>query len=163
MRHPGRLAALGAALFLGLAPAALGQFDRSAPVSSRPAIRDQTRQLSRQVNQLTQEIDEELGEVPQRPAHGPRFTRELAQAVDEFRDSLDEQADPNRARQAFAAIDGSWNHLQGELVPAASSTRGVARTLGGVDQIEAQLRNAIGLNPPPTGFYAARPGPHGRR
>jgi hypothetical protein len=86
-----------------------------------------------------------------------RDIRELDQAADEFRARVaDPRTDAFQVRRSFAAIDGAWNQLRGQLnqVPPGA-LQSFSGALRGVDQTEDRLREALGMNAPAPDFYAA--------
>ena len=83
---------------------------------------------------------------------------EMALAVDEFRAT---RADPPRATRALASVDATWQQLRRGLARPGLAADSVARATGEVDNLMAQLRAAVGLNPPPPGFYDAGQAPVG--
>ena len=72
---------------------------------------------------------------------------------------LHNNRDPAQVRQAFAGIETTWQHLRGQLARASSPA--VNRAAGRVDQLDAQIRQALGLNAPPAGFYGQGQAPTG--
>ena len=61
--------------------------------------------------------------------------------------------DAYRLRQAFSGIDYSWQYLRGQLSQPGVTTPVVDRDARAVDEADARLRQALGLNNPPQGFY----------
>jgi len=110
-----------------------------------------------QVRRLNQEAAKALAAVPSGGGAALlRDVRELDQAADEFRARVaDPRTDAFQARRSFAAIEGAWNHLKGQLnqMPAGTVETFVG-ALQGVDQAEEGIRTALGMNAPPPGFYA---------
>jgi hypothetical protein len=93
-----------------------------------------------------------------------RDTRELAQAVDEYRLLLPRNPDLLRRRQLFAGVDVSWHHLLGDLGrPGGVSSPGVDAAARQVGEVEAAVHTALGLNAYPAVFYGGTPSPGGMR
>lgn len=158
-----RPAAFGAALILGLPVAGFAQAPPPPPPPQQFAPADPralSAELAQQVRQLGQEIEDVLQGVPN-GGHLVQDARELSQTIDEFREAMDDPRDRNRPRQAFAAFDASWDHLKGELGQLGVNAPGVTRSTRGVEQVGSQLREAMGLNPPPPNFRAAAAPPEG--
>jgi len=86
---------------------------------------------------------------------------ELAQALNEFHDSMNDRLDLARARQAFTGIDGTWHHLRSQLSQPGSSSPAVDRAARRVDDLDAQLHQALGTNPYPAAFAGGGPAPAG--
>ena len=139
------------AVALGLAGASRGQ----APPTDLNKI---VHEMAERVRHLGEDVSSDLGQTPA-GKHLLQDTQELAQAVDEFHESLHNSRDPNQNRQAFAGIDSTWQHLRGQLARGASPA--VLRAAAGVDQLDAQVRQALGLNAPPTGFNGGGSAPTG--
>jgi len=144
--------ALSLGLGLGLARGGAGQ--AVAP----PDVNNLSHQMAEQVRHLGEDITSDLAQTPA-GRHLIQDTQELAQAVDEFHDTLHDNPDPARARQAFAGIDGTWQHLRGQLSQPGVSSPAVDRVARRVDQLAAQLRQGLGLNTPPQSFYGNAPTP----
>ncbi|GAC1472072.1 MAG: hypothetical protein NVSMB9_18910 [Isosphaeraceae bacterium] len=99
-----------------------------------------------------------MGQAPA-AKHLIQDTQELAQAVDEFHDSLHQRRDPVQTRQAYAGIETTWQHLRAQLVAGASPA--VIRAAAHVEQLDAQIRQSLGLNAPPVAFYGGGQAPSG--
>jgi hypothetical protein len=70
--------------------------------------------MADQVRHLGEEIASDLGQTPA-GRNLVRDTQELAQAVNEFHETIHDRPDPNRVRRAYAGIGGTWHHLQNAL------------------------------------------------
>jgi hypothetical protein len=130
------------------------------PTSASTAgdLRTSAERLVTQVRRLNQEAANALAAVPSGGGTALlRDIRELDQAADEFRARVaDPRADAFQARRSFAAIDGTWNHLKGQLNQMPPGTlESFSGALQGVDQAEEKIRAAIGMNAPPPDFYSA--------
>jgi hypothetical protein len=150
--HPAIFPRLAAVVVLGLAGTGRSQ------VVPPPDVNNLAHQMADRVRHLGEDIASDLGQAPP-GRHLLQDTQELAQAVEEFHESLHEGRDPNRTRQAFAGIESSWQHLRGQLAQASSPA--VNEAASRVDELDAQIRQALGLNAPPPGFYGGGPAPAG--
>ena len=115
-------------------------------------------QMADRVRHLGEDITSDLGQTPA-GRHMIQDTQELAQAVDEFHESLHNVPDPLQRRQAYTGIETTWQHLRGQF--AQGSSPAVIRAADRVEQLDAQIRQALGLNGPPIGFYDGRQAPNG--
>ncbi len=158
-KHPGRLAALGACLILGLARGGAAQFPEERPATA-PDVNALSHEMANRVRHLAEDIQSDIGQTPA-ARHLLEDTRELAQAVDEFHDTVHDRPEATSVRQAFAGIDGSWSHLRSMLSQQGTTTPGIARAAGRVDQVAAQIRGSLGLNNPPPNFHGAQRPPTG--
>ena len=108
--------------------------------------------LAGRVRHLGEDIASELGRDPG-VQHLIEDTQEMALAVDEFQATLRGQFDPNRTGQGFAGIDQTWQHLRGQLIgPGYSNNPAINRAMVRVDEQMAQVRQALGINPPPVSY-----------
>lgn len=148
--HHAAAALLAIALIPGLARAGQGR----AAVDLNALAHE----LAERVRHLGEDVASDMGQTPQ-GRHLAQDTAELAQAVDEFHDGLHRTPDPGLRRQAFAGIDSTWQHLRGQLARGASPA--VLRAADRVEQLDAQIRQALGLNNPPAAFYGGPPAPTG--
>ena len=139
--NPAFLPALAMVAALGLARTGHGQ-----PVAP-PDLNNLVHQMAERVRHLGEDIDSDLGQTPA-GKHLAQDTQELAQAVDEFHEALHDNRDPTRVRQAFAGIDGTWQHLRAQLTRPGVSSPAVDRAAGHVDQLAAQIRQAWASTPP---------------
>jgi hypothetical protein len=139
-------------VFLGLARASHGQ------VVTPPDLNNLVHQMGDRVRHLGEDIASDLGQTPA-GRHLIQDTQELAQAVDEFHESLHNTPDLLQRRQAYAGIETTWQHLRGQLAQASSPA--VIRAANRVEQLDAQIRQALGVNVPPVGFYGGRQAPTG--
>ncbi|MCA1685518.1 MAG: hypothetical protein LC745_05940 [Planctomycetia bacterium] len=98
-----------------------------------------THQMAERVRHLGEDITSDLGPTPA-GKHLAQDTQELAQAVDEFHESLHDNRDPARSRQAYAGIETTWQHLRGQFARASSPA--VVRAAERVEQLDAQIRQA---------------------
>ncbi len=146
--------ALGSILALGTAGDASGQAVAPGDVNNL------AHQMAEQVRHLGEDIASDLGAAPQ-GRHLIQDTQELAQAVDQFHDTLHDRRDPIATRQAYAGIDGTWHHLRGQLSQPGATSPAVDRAARRVDALDAQIHQALGLNDPPPGFYGGAQAPTG--
>ena len=152
--HPVCLPVLAMAMALGLVRAGHGQ--AVAPID----VNKLAHQMAEQVRHLSEDIESDLGDSPA-SRHLIQDAQELAQAIDEFHESLhnNRDRDPAQARQAYAGIEATWQHLRGQF--ARGSSPAVLRAAERVEQRDAQIRQALGLNTPPAEFYGGAQAPTG--
>lgn len=137
----------------------LGGVGAGQPVAP-PDVNNLAHQMAEQVRHLGEDIASDLGQTPA-GRHLTQDTQELAQAVDEFHESIHDSRDAFRVRQAFTGIDGTWQHLRGQLTRPGVSSPAVDRAARRVDQLAAQIRQALNVNAPPPNFYGNGPAPTG--
>src|SRR5438067_10091915 len=143
-----------AVLALGIAGAGFGQTAAPGDVTNL------AHQMAERVRHLGEDIAADLGQSPAGPVL-IQDTQELAQAVDQFHAILHDRPDPFRVRQAYAGIDVTWHHLRNQLTQAGVSSPAVDRAARQVEELDARLHQALGLNNPPPGFYGNGPAPAG--
>ncbi|HEX8201969.1 MAG TPA: hypothetical protein VF590_15950, partial [Isosphaeraceae bacterium] len=140
MRAAPRLSAilgLGLGLILGLSQASPGQ--NAAAVD----LNDLAQGLADEVHDLTRDIEEALGRGST-VRHLVEDARELARALDEFQEQLEQRAGRSQLRRAYAAIDSTWGHLRegiGRINPPLELDRDIRR----VDRLTEQFRGSLGL------------------
>jgi hypothetical protein len=141
-------------LGLGLSQAVLGQVVAPpVPVQAsggQPDLNNLVHQVAERVRHLGEDIASDLAQTPQ-GRHLIEDTRELAQAVDDFHETLHGNPDPARVGQAFAGIEGTWNHLKGQFAQSGISSAAVDRALRRVDDLDSQIRQRLALNTPAPG------------
>ncbi len=150
--HYASLPTVTMAMVVGLAGVGVGQVVPPADVNNL------VHQLAERVRHLGEDITSDLGQTPA-GKHLLQDAQELAQSLDDFHETLHDKRDPNQTRQAYAGIETSWQHLRGQLARASSPA--VDRAAARVEQLDAQLRQALGLNNPPPVFYNAPQAPAG--
>ena len=120
-----------------------------------------TQGLAGRVRHLGEDIASELGRDPG-AQHLLEDTQEMALAVDEFQATLRGPIDANRTGQGFAGIDSTWQHLRSQLTgPGYSDNPAVNRAMVRVDEFMGQIRQALGINPPPAAYNNYGPAPSG--
>jgi hypothetical protein len=108
--------------------------------------------MAERVRHLGEDIASDMGQTPS-GRHLIQDTQELAQSVEDFHETLHDRPDPFRIRQAYAGIDGSWHHLKSILMQPGNATPGVSRAAARVDQLDAQIHQALGLKTLPPAYY----------
>jgi hypothetical protein len=117
--------------------------------------------MAERVRHLGEDISSDLAQTPA-GRHLIQDTQELAQAVDQFHDSLHGSRDPNQVRQAFVGIEGTWQHLREQLARPGVSSPAVGRAASHVDRLAAQIRQGLGLTAPmPADSIPPQPPPGG--
>ncbi len=145
---------LGTMMALGFTGLGYGQAGAPGDVNNL------AHQMAEQVRHLGEDIASDLGQAPQ-GRHLMQDTQELAQAVDQFHESLHGRLDPNSVRQAYGGIDGTWHHLRGQLSQPGSTSPAVDRAARRVDALDARIHQSLGMNEPPPGFYGGAQPPAG--
>jgi len=151
-----RSPAFAALLLLGLARVGPAQARQPAA----PDVNALAHQMAERVRHLGEDIQSDLGQTPG-GRHLVEDTQELAQAVDGFHESLHNQPNAFQVRQAYTGIDGTWHHLKSLLVRPENATPGVRQAMARVDQLDAQIHQALGLNDAPPGYSGVGPAPTG--
>ena len=158
---------LRCAIFAGLATAARGQ-DQPPPLPVGPPpvgvpgqalgqtlVEDANglaHRLADAVRRLGEDVGSDLGRT-QAGAQLAQDAAELARAIDEFHETLHGRQDPQLVRRAFGPVEGSWQNLRARLSQPGAATPAVAQAARRVEEIDDRLRNSLGLNAPPPGFY----------
>ncbi len=117
-------------------------------------------EMAERVRHLGEDISSDLAQTPA-GRHLIDDTKELGTAIDEFHETLHDRPDPARAGSAFAGIDQTWQHLRGQLLRPGVSSPAVNRAAQRVDELAAQIRQALNLNAPPPVFYEQGQAPTG--
>jgi hypothetical protein len=150
------------AAFLGLTTVAFGQgFPPQVP--GRPVIVGIPANLGRLVERMTErvrslrhEVTEEMGRDPA-GRYLMHDLQELDRALDDLRAQLPVIAsDPFQVRQRFSGIDASWRHVSARLTGPVLGRPSVVQAARRVDEADAELVNAVGLNAVPADYYAAQ-------
>jgi hypothetical protein len=160
--------------FTQVALAQVGQPPAPVPApAAQPDLNNLVHQMAERVRHLGEDIASDLAQSPQ-GRHLIEDTRELADAVDEFHETLHNIRDLNQLRQAYRGIDESWHHLKSQLVRPGIASPAVDRAARRVDERDAQIHRALALGaigpqaPPPVpppgvvpapGLIAPVPGP----
>ena len=126
-------------------------------VAPPPDLDGLVRQMGDRVRRLGEDAAD-LGQTPE-GKHMIGDAQELSQALGEFQQTLRATPDPFQRRRAFAGVEAAWQHLRGRLARASSPA--AARHAEQVEQLDARIRQAIGMNPPPDGFYGGARAPDG--
>ena len=150
----------GIGLLLGLLRAGYGQAVPPPNPGERPDVNNLAHQMAERVRHLGEDIESDLGQTPA-ARHMVQDATELAQAISEFHDSLHDRPDLARSRQAYSGIDVTWHHLRGHLSGPGASSPAIDRAARRVDEIDARLHQAFGMNPYPAGFAGEGPAPAG--
>lgn len=153
-----RTAILGMGLALGLSQAGLAQINPRPGPAGQADVNALSHEMAERVRHLGEDISSDLGQTPQ-GRHLLQDLEEMAQATDEFHDSLHNARDPFQKRQAYTGIHQTWHHLRENLAKPGFSTPAVDRAANRVDAIDAQIQQALGLrgypqignNQPPVG------------
>lgn len=144
--HAGGL--LGIVFALSFTQASIAQPPPRPNPSSRqaagPDLVGLSHQMADQVRHLGEEIQTDLARTPE-GRHLLQDINELARTTDEFHDALHDTRDPYARRQAYAGIHQTWRHLKRQLVKPGASTSATNRAAAGVDQLDQQIQQALGL------------------
>jgi hypothetical protein len=144
---PRHLAILGLGLILGLPQASPGQpAPPDPPPASAADLDDLAQGLADEVQDLSRDIETALGRGGT-VRHLAQDAQELARAIGEFQERLEQGEDRGQLRRAYAAIDSTWGHLRegiGRIAPPLELDRGIRR----VDRLTDRFRLALGLAVP---------------
>ncbi len=154
--HRIRVAILGMGLALGLTQVGSAQFGPPSRPAAQPDVNNLSHQMAERVRHLGEDIDSDLGRTPQ-GRHLLQDIEELAQATDEFHDALHNARDPFQKRQAYTGIHQTWYHLRDQLARPGISTPAVDRAARRVDELDAQIQQALGLRGDPRAIPARPP------
>ncbi len=154
--HPVRATILGMGLALGFHQAGLAQFDAPPGRAAQPDVNNLSHQMAERVRHLGEDIASDLGRTPQ-GRHLLQDLQEMAQATDEFHDSLHNARDPFQKRQAYTGIHQTWHHLRDQLAKPGISSPAVDRAARRVDELDAQIQQALGLRNYPQAAQALPP------
>ena len=159
----------GFGTFVGLGTASFGQVPVPLvpPPSPEPSgavlptnLGTLTRAFAGDVRKLYQVIGGDLSQTDA-GKYLLQDAQELAQAVDDFGDALNNTADRFGARQSFSNLDQSWRGLVAQLSQPGLNTPAIAETIQRANQDEAQLLTALNLRPLPTTYYTQTTAPTG--
>jgi hypothetical protein len=151
MRVPRPWLLLGAGLALGVARQGSAQVPPPPPPGSRAPAQADLRGLADQMADQVRHLGDDVAMTLRQTAAGRRLlqdAQELDQAVEEFRDAVKPGADAAQARRAYSGVDRTWHHLRAGLTQADVKSPAVDRAVGRVDQVDARLHQALGLEPP---------------
>jgi hypothetical protein len=90
-----------------------------------------------------------------------RDAAEQAQAVEEFRNSLRNANNMFAIRQLYSGIDQSWHHLLGQLSAPGVKTPAIEQAAERVKRDDAQIHQALNLEPWPANYYTNATAPTG--
>jgi hypothetical protein len=119
-----------------------------------------TQQMAERVRQLGDAIAADLGNTPSGPTL-IQDARELAQAIDEFRQLLPGVASALRGRQLYSGIDASWHYLLVQLGRPGGSSPKVEAAARRVGEIDAQIHRVLNANAYPAIYYGSKASPGG--
>ncbi len=121
-------------------------------------------QLSRQMIEALRGLGDDLaagqGQSPQ-AAYLTRDSRELQQAADDWFTATRGAVDPSQLRRTYAGVDVSWHRLRGQLGAPGAVGPAVAEEMRRVDDADAQLHRALGMNAYPPNFDGPTAAPGG--
>ncbi len=163
--HPVQATILGMGLALGLPQAGLAQFDAPPGRAASADVNALSHEMAERVRHLGEDIASDLGRTPQ-GRHLLEDLKELAQTTDEFHDALHNARDPFQKRQAYTGIHQTWHHLRDQLSRPGVSSPAVDRAARRIDEVDAQIQQALGVRgfphgappPPPQGAAPPRAG-----
>lgn len=124
---------------LGLVPPGGGP-PRAVPANLGALVHE----LARRVRHLREDIAIDLQTTPQ-GRHLIEDTDELARAVAQFHEALDNGGDYNLLLQSYAGIDQAWHHLQEQFARPGIATPAVGRAAAHVAELDAQIHQALGF------------------
>ena len=127
------------------------------PPGAQADLNGMSREMAGRLRRLGDTINADLGQSPNGPLMA-RDVAELAQSMEAFGPAA---ADPNNARPQYSGIDSGWHTLRSRITPPGVSTPNVEAAAKGVDEIDAQLHQALGMNPYPPGYALAGGPPTG--
>ncbi len=141
--------AIAAALTLGTTSSGLAQ-GLVAPANGEDLERI-SRRMAEAVRDLGDDIAAGPGQTPQ-GQYLERDARELQRATGDWYANIRGNADPYQIRRSYAGLDVSWHRLRGQLDQPGLMTPALADEARRVEQADAQIHQALGLNAYPTNF-----------
>lgn len=111
------------------------------------------RSMADEVRRLADDIATDLANSRE-GRHAAEDARELAQAIDEFRQNRRAGADPIAVRRSYANLHASWEHLHAALGRPGIVTPVIERDLARIDGVDDALAKALGMNTLPQGYYS---------
>ena len=145
--------------FLALIAPGVG-LGQSTPSGGPPDVNKLAHDLAGRVRHLGEDIVSEMGQNPA-ARHIIEDVQEMAQAVDEFHETIHDQHDPNAIARTFSGIDQTWQHLRNQITTIPIRPDAVNRAVNNVDWGVVAVRQALNLNQPPAAFYGNGPAPSG--
>lgn len=152
--HHARAALLGMGLALGFQNAGPAQVVVPQGPGAQPDVNNLAHQMGERIRHLGEDIGSDLGQTPQ-GRHLLQDVQELAQTIEEFHESLHDLPDPFQRRQAYTGIQQTWQHLKNQFAQPGFSTPAVDRASRRVDDLDAQIQQALGMR----GYALAVPPP----
>jgi len=150
--------AVAAALTLGVAQSGLGQ----GLVVSAPGV--DLERMSRRMAEAVRDLGDDIAAGPGQTPQGQyleRDARELQRATGDWYASIRGNADPYQIRRSYSGLDVSWHRLRGQLDQPGLMTQALADESRRVEQVDAQIHQALGLNAYPTNFDGPSAAPTG--
>ena len=121
-------------------------------------------ELSRRMTGAIDGLSDDLAAGPGLAPRGTyleRDARELRQAADDWFTAPRGANDPGQLRRSYAGIDVSWHRLRGQLGAPGLATPAVVEEIRRVDDADAQLHRALGMNDYPANFDGPAAAPTG--
>jgi len=145
-------------LCLGIARAGLGQ-GLVAPAPGADLER-----LSRRMAEGVRDLADDIAAGPGRTPQGQyleRDARELQRSTGEWYTLIRGNVAPFQVRRSYAGLDVSWHRLRGQLDQPGLMNQAIADEARRVEQADAQLHQALGLNAYPANFDGPPAAPTG--
>lgn len=121
-----------------------------------PAPGAELERLSRRMAEAVRDLGEDLtARAGQLPAaqYLDRDAQELGRATGDWYASIQgKAADPYQVRRSYAGIDAAWHRLRSQLDAPGVATPEMADEIARVEQVDAQIHQALQLNGYPPGF-----------
>jgi len=146
--------AVGAGLMLGAASTGLGQgLYAPAPGADMERL---SRRMAEAMRDLGEDIVANMGQTPAGQFLA-RDAQELQRSTGEWYASLRGSNDPYQVRRSYSGIDAAWHRLRGQLGAPGVANPAVADEIARVEQVDAQIHQALQLNAYPPNFHAGPP------
>ncbi len=117
-------------------------------------------EMAARVNQLTGATARDFAGMPgQDQLLGD--LRELARTTGDFRALVSIQGDPYGLQQAYNGLTVSWNNLRSRLSPLAGRSPSADDAVARLSQVDAQIRQSLGLNEVSPDYGGNTPPPPG--
>lgn len=138
---------VGLGLVLGLA--ALSSAQNPALLGPGPGLE----RLARRMADAVRDLADDIATIPNLNAPNAYLepdTRELQAAAGAWYATVQATSDPYQLRQSYANIDVAWHRLRGQIGNAGLVDQATLQEVRRVEEVDAQVHQALGLNDYPT-------------
>ena len=104
--------------------------------------------LASRMERFEGDLMADFGNAPS-GSHLVHDARDVSRAVLDFRSTLGETSAPSSPGRAYAEFASAWDHLQDQLSRLGALSPALGRSRARVEEVDARLRSALGVPPPP--------------